>query len=459
MLDLGCQRLSDCQRVSRRALLQVGSLGALGLSLADLLRWKAAGAAETAAAPPAKSIILLWLWGGPSHLDTFDLKPKAPVEYRGPFAPIDTSAPGIRICELLPQLAARADKYAIIRSLHHNSNDHGIGGTIGLTGSDAGGASLGGPIQPGRLQPTHGSIVSRVLGPGEKLPRYVTIGGHLHQGKKPITGEGASYLGPMYDPFRLDYDPDEGVKLPQLKLLDGVSAGGLSSRRDLLKAIDGLNRRMDSSPDMARLDAHYQQAFSLLTTGTAQAVFDVGREPEKLRDRYGRYRFGQCCLLARRLVEAGVRFVQVNWSSHVEGIEDTGDGGWDTHDRCFAIFQDRYSWMFDQTLSALLDDLGERGLLGETIVVAKGEFGRTPKINNKAGRDHWEKCYSALVAGGGIHGGQVIGASDRVAEHPVSRAVKPADLFGTVLRRIGIDTTKLTSVNLPPQGEMIEELL
>jgi hypothetical protein len=462
MLDLGYQRQADCQRVSRRALLQVGSLGALGVSLADLLRLNTSRAAEST--PPAKSVILLWLWGGPSHLDTFDLKPKAPVEYRGPYAPIDTSAPGVQICELLPRLAERADKYAIIRSLHHNSNDHGIGGTIGLTGSQTGGASLGGPILPGRLQPTHGSIVSRVLGPGEKLPRFVAIGGHLHQGKKPITGEGASYLGPMYDPFRLDYDPDEGVKLPQLKLHDGVSAGGLGSRRDLLAAIDGLTRRLDRSPgyansNIAQLDAHYQQAFSLLTTKAAQAVFDVDGEPEKLRDRYGRFRFGQCCLLARRLVEAGVRFVQVNWSSHVEGIEDTGDGGWDTHDRNFAIFQDRYSWMLDQALSALLDDLSERGLLSETIVVAKGEFGRTPKINNKAGRDHWEKCYSALVAGGGIRGGQVIGASDRHAEHPVSRAVTPADLFGTVLRRIGIDTTKLTSVNLPPQGEAIEELM
>jgi len=456
MLDIGYLRGADCQRVTRRALLQVGSLGAVGVSLAEVLRMTQARGAESA---PAKSIILLWLWGGPSHMDTFDLKPTAPVEYRGPYAPIDTNVPGIQVCELLPKLAERADKYAIIRSLHHNSNDHGIGGTIGLTGSDSGAASLGGAILPGRLQPAHGSIVSRVLGPGERLPRFVTVGGHLHQGKKAITGEGASHLGPMHDPFRLDYDPEHGVRLPQLKLHDGVSPGGLSSRRDLLAALDGLTRRLERSPDMARLEAHYQQAFSLLTSGTAQAVFDVGREPEKLRERYGRYRFGQCCLLARRLIEAGVRFVQVNWSSHVESPEDAGDGGWDMHDRHFQIYQDRHSWMLDQSLSALLDDLAERGLLGETIVVAKGEFGRTPRINNRAGRDHWEKCYSALVAGGGIRGGQVIGASDRHGEHPVSRAASPADLFGTVLRRIGIDTTRLTSVNLTPQGEMIEELL
>src|SRR5262245_46975257 len=454
MLSLGHTRDTTGKRVSRRALLQVGSFSALGLSLADVLRCQAAESS-----PRPKSIILLWLWGGPSHLDTFDLKPKAPVEYRGPYAPIDTNVPGVQICELLPKLADRADKYAIIRSLHHTSNDHGIGGTIGLTGSDAGAASLGGPILPGRLRPAHGSIVARVLGPGEQLPRFITVGGHLHQGKKAITGEGASYLGPLYDPFRLDYDPDEGVKLPQLKLLDGVSPDGLGSRRELLTAIDGLTRRLDRSPGMAQLDAHYRQAFSLLTTGTAQAVFDVGRESDKLRERYGRYRFGQCCLLARRLIEAGVRFVQVNWSSHVEPVEDTGDGGWDMHDRNFQQLQDRHAWMLDQSLSALLDDLHQRGLLSETIVVAIGEFGRTPKINEKAGRDHWQQCYSGLVAGGGLKVGQVIGSSDPRGEFPATRPVTPADLFHTLLAQIGIGTTQLTAAGITPQGEAIEELI
>jgi hypothetical protein len=457
MLNIGRLPTRSCAGITRRALLQAGSLGALGLSLADVLRMeRAAGAAPL---PEGKSIILLWLWGGPSHIDLLDLKPKSPLEYRGPYTPIATKTPGVEIGELLPQLAARTDKLAIIRSLHCASNDHGIAGTIGLTGSNAGGKSLGGQVLPGRLQPTHGAIVSRVLGTGSTVPRFATLGGHLHQGHQTITGEGAAYLGPLYDPFRLDYDPEQGVKIPQLELIDGMTASGLGARRELLTSLDEVRRRVERSGIMDQLDHHYQQAFSLLTSGKAREVFDLDREPEERRTRYGRFRFGQCCLLARRLIEAGVRFVQVNWSSHVEPVEDTGDGGWDMHDRNFQQLQDRHSWMLDQALSALLDDLAERGLLNETVVVANGEFGRTPKINNKAGRDHWEHCYAALVAGGGIRGGQVIGSSDKHAEYPASRPMTPADLFATVLRRIGIDTTRLTGVGLTPAGELIEELL
>jgi hypothetical protein len=314
-------------------------------------------------------------------------------------------------------------------------------------------------VLPGRLQPSHGSIVSRVLGPAGIIPRFATLGGHLHQGHQPITGEGAAYLGTVFDPFRLDYDPEQGVKIPQLDLIDGLTTSGLGARRRLLDSMDDLRRRLERSRAMEQLDHHYSQAFSLLTSGKAREVFDLDREPEKLRTRYGRFRFGQCCLLARRLVEAGVRFVQVNWSSHVEPVEDTGDGGWDMHDRNFQQLQDRHSWMLDQAMSALLDDLDERGLLGDTVVVALGEFGRTPKINNKAGRDHWEHCYAALLSGGGIRGGQVIGSSDRHAEYPASRPVTPADLFATVLRRIGIGSPQLTAAGLTPAGEEIEELL
>jgi hypothetical protein len=459
MLCVGSQLVRVCGGVSRRELLRAGSLAALGLSLPQLLR----ATANAQTKPRARSLILLWLWGGPSHLDTFDLKPKAPLEYRGPYAPIATRVPGIEICELLPELAARADKYTIIRSLNHNSNDHGIGGTIGLTGSDAGAISLGGQVLPGQLKPTHGSIVSRVLRSRSaagafQAPPFVTLGGHLHQGKKAISGEGAAVLGPLYDPFRLDYNPEQGVKIPDLMLVDGVTPQGLGARRELLRQFDQLVRRIDHSPAVERLDDFYQQAFSLLTSGEARRMFNLDEEPPALRLRYGEFRFGQCCLLARRLVEAGVRFVQVNWSSHVEPVEDTGDGGWDMHDRNFQQFQDRHAWMLDQAASALLDDLAHRGLLSETIVLALGEFGRTPKINDKSGRDHWNQCYSALVAGGGVRAGQVIGASDKHAEFPVSRAVTPGDLFTTVLRQLGIETTDVTQLGLTPVGEEIEEL-
>jgi hypothetical protein len=455
MLNLGRQLARDCGRISRRELLQAGSLGVLGLSLADLLRLQARAGTDSR----AKSVILLWLWGGPSHLDTFDMKPGAPVEYRGPYCPVATNVPGIQICELLPALAQRADHYTIIRSLHCRSNDHGIAGTIGLTGTDTGAISLGGQNVAGMLQPTHGSIVSGILGFDPMLPRFFTIGGRLQQGHRPINGETGGPLGALHDPFRLDYDPDQGVKLPQLELIDGLSPSGLDAREKLLSRFDQLAARFDRSTQAARLDSFYQQAFGLLTSPRSREIFDLEREPADLRRRYGRSRFGQCCLLARRLIEGGARFVQVNWSSHVEPVVDAGDGGWDMHDRHFPQFQDRYAGVFDRSISALLDDLTGRGLLDETIVVAVGEFGRTPKINDKAGRDHWEHGYSGLVAGGGFRAGCVVGQTDRHAEHVVSQPMTPADLFTTVLHQLGIGTTDLTRLGLAPLGNFVEALV
>jgi len=455
MLRIGQQFASPGMGWTRRELLRAGALSAAGISLADLLRAQAAG---NATAAPARSIILLWLWGGPSHLDTFDMKPKAPVEYRGPYAPIATNVPGLDVCELLPQLARRADRYSIIRSLKGPSNDHGIAGTVGLTGSKAGGRSLGGKLETGAVLPTHGSIASKVLGLSPELPRFITVGGRLHQGKQPITGETAAALGGMHDPFRLDYHPERGIEIPNLTLQDGLTPSGLEARERLLHAFDAMSERPDRSDRLGRMDSYYQQAFSLLTRPGARAVFDLELEEQTLRRRYGLFRFGQCCLLARRLVEAGSRFVQVNWSSHVEPVEDGGDGGWDMHDRHFQQYQDRHAWMLDRAVSALLDDLAERNLLSETIVVAVGEFGRTPKINNKSGRDHWEHVYSGLVAGGGLKMGQVIGASDRHGEYPASPPISPADLFATLFHQIGIDTTRLTTNSILPQGTPIEAL-
>jgi hypothetical protein len=291
------------------------------------------------------------------------------------------------------------------------------------------------------------------------MPRFVAMGGNLHQGKRRITGEGGGTIGSLFDPFRLDYDAQAGVKIPQLELIEGQSRDLLASRRALQTSLNQLADHVQQSPGAERMDQFYRQAYALLTSPQARQVFDLDQEPEALRRRYGRFRFGQCCLLARRLVEAGVRFVQVNWSAHVEPVEDTGDGGWDMHDRYFQQYQDRHSWMLDQSLSALLDDLHDRGLIDETVVVAVGEFGRTPKINGKAGRDHWNDCYSGIVAGGGLRVGQVVGASDRRAEYPASRPMTPADLFTTVLHQLGIGTTDLTAVGLTPLGSIIEELV
>lgn len=456
MLQFGQILQQNCQGLSRREMLRIGSIGALGLQLPDLLRVQAAG---NDGSRPARAMILLWLWGGPSQIDTFDLKPQAPIEYRGPYSPIHTNVPGIEISELLPRLAQRADRYTIVRSLQHGTNDHGIGGTVGLTSAQTGGTSLGGQTVPGRLEPTHGAIVARLRGDQSELPPFVSIGGRLHQGRRPITGEGGGSLGSVYDPFRLDYDPEEGVKIPLLEIQQGLTGDVIGNRRRLLGEIDRTARRFDDSRTMQRLDEFYQQAYSLLLTPAARRFFDVAEESDAVRRAYGSFRFGQCCLMARRLVEAAVPFVQVNWSSHVEPVEDGGDGGWDMHDRNFSILQDRHSWMLDQSVSALLDDLQTRGLLDSTLVVAVGEFGRTPRINPKAGRDHWEKCYSALVAGGGLRTGQVIGSSDPLGNYPASRPVTPGDLAVTLYDRLGIGTTQLTQIGLTPLGQVIEELL
>ena len=227
----------------------------------------------------------------------------------------------------------------------------------------------------------------------------------------------------------------------------------------MLSNLDRLARDVEHAQDISRLNAFYDQAFSLLTNPRSRAAFDLEAEPAEVRRRFGKFRFGQCCLLARRLIEADARFVQVNWSSHVEPVEDTGDGGWDMHDRNFQQFQDRHAWMLDQAVSTLLEDLQERGLLESTVVVAVGEFGRTPKINNKSGRDHWHQCYSGLVAGGGLAGGRIIGASDPLGEYPVETPVTPADLFTTALQQVGIGTPELTNAGLLPLGQAIEGLL
>jgi Protein of unknown function (DUF1501) len=447
---------SASREPTRRAFLQAGALGTLGLTLANS---PYVHAAYRGASPPAKSVIMLWLWGGPSHLDTFDMKPDAPIEYRGPFEPIASSVPGMHVCELLPGLARRANKFALLRALHHESNDHGVAGTIALTGSIAGAVGLGGAANTQAARPSTGAIVGRLhRGSAGSLPPYVILGNPLHQGLKRAVGEGSGSMGSTYEPFRLDYEPGIGLKLPDAALPDGVSASRLNARWDLLQELSGQQQSASATGPIARMTRQHDLAHTLIASRESLAALDVAREPAKVRDAYGQHRFGQCCLIARRLVEADIPFVQVNWSTHVEGPEDAGDGGWDMHDRYFQVMQDRHGGILDRALSALLDDLHDRGLLESTLVVAVGEFGRTPKINDRAGRDHWNTCYSALVAGGGVRGGQVVGSSNRLGEHPVDRPVTPADLGATMLARLGISTTDLTTIGLAPAGEVITDL-
>lgn len=457
MILLGRQPVRTCQGLTRRALLQVGGSSVLGLSLADLLRCRADAGQQVVGR--AKSVLLLWLWGGPAHLDTFDPKPNAPLEFRGPFSPIPTKVTGLRIGELFPKLAQQADRYALIRSMHTGSNDHGVAGTIGLTGSIAGAVGLGGAVGAGTARPTTGSVVARARGgAASKLPPFLVVGGRLHQGKKPIVGEGGGVLGGRYDPFRLEYDPVEGTRIPALQLPSDLTPERLGDRQKLLGSFDRLERQTEQLRVAGLLDDYRAQAFAMLTSPASARTFDLGQEPASLRDRYGRTRFGQSCLLGRRLIQAGVPFVQVNWSDHVEAEEDAGDGGWDHHYRNFQIMQDRHAPWLDQALSTLLTDLAERGLLETTLVLAVGEFGRSPKINDKSGRDHWEHCYTALLAGGGVRGGLVLGSSDAKGSHPHDRPTTPADIAATIQHAVGITSEQAQTLGIAVNGKVVEEL-
>ena len=456
MLLLGQQTQRTCQTLDRRAFVQVGASSVLGLSLANLLQARESGLNPGS----AKAVILVWLWGGPSQLDTFDPKPNAPLEFRGPFGTIPTRIPGVRFTELFPKLASITDKLAVLRTLTTQSNDHGIAGTIGLTGSAAGGTGLDGKPLPGSPRPATGSVVAKALANRSRgiASPFLVIGGKLHQGKKPIIGEGGGPLGPAYDPFRLEYDPAKGTKVPALQLPPELTPERLADRQKLVESLSVTERTLEKSLAVATLDDYRSRAIAMLTSTKMQAMFDLSKESPKSANAYGRTRFGQSCLLARRLVEAGVPFVQVNWSDHVEAEEDSGDGGWDHHYRNFQIMQDRHAMWLDQTLSALISDLAERGLLASTLVLAVGEFGRDPKVNDKAGREHWPGCYSALAAGGGVQGGRVLGTSDAKAGKPADTPLTPGDLCATIQHAVGLTSEQVANMGLSIPGRVIEEL-
>ncbi len=458
MIEIGGRPFRNCQRVGRRALLQAGGLAGLGLTLPDLLQAQAASAALPAS---AKSVVLIWLFGGPSHIDLWDPKPDAPLEIRGAFRPIRTASPDIQLTELLPRLARRARDFSLIRSFHHENSDHNVGGTIALTGVPAGGKLGGGAPLPGTRRPTLGSLVARLRGfhPGQPPP-YTCLG-------KPArvsggaSGQDAAGLGALYEAFRLEYSLEGGVALPpEFTPSDGISASRLRERERLLTAVDRLEERIQHSSELLKATQYHSQAFAMLTRAEARRAFHLDSESEAVRDRYGRTRFGQSCLLARRMVEAGIPFVQVNWSDHGEDQQTSGgDGGWDHHYRLFEFIQDGgFAWNLDQGLSTFLDDLRERGLLDSTLVIVMGEFGRTPKINSVGGRDHWADVYTVLFAGGGVVGGRALGSSDEQGGYPAAMPVHPLNLHATVLHALGLDRTALTPLGVGIDADPILEL-
>ena len=404
---------------SRRDFVRVGALTAFGLGLADALRLRGADV------PPvrARSCILIWLDGGPSHLETFDLKPDAPAEVRGPFQPIDTAIPGVRICELLPQTARRLDQMAIIRSLTSPLGEHNFGAHYLLTGYKPSAALE---------YPSMGSVVAHVRGANDVLPRHVAVPDFRVGGGK-LAGQG--FLPQAARPFGVGGDPAQpDFHVRDLDFFPGVDRERVDRRRQFVAALDQFSREVDAAPPAA--DAGFEQAYRLVTSPDAKRAFDLSAEPEAVRQRYGPRTIGQSCLLARRLVERGVPFVTVN------------NPGWDTHQNQYTQLKEGFTGAkvpvglipsLDLALTALIDDLHERRLLDETLVVVMGEFGRTPKLNTLGGRDHWPRVFSALVAGGGVRGGQVIGSSDHVGESPSDRPVTPADLACTIYTLLGID--------------------
>ena len=428
-------------RVSRRELLRVGGLGFTGLCWADLLRSRAVAAQKLAPASfgKAKACILIFNYGGPSHLDTWDLKPDAPKEIRGEFHPTSTNVPGVAISEHLPKLAKLANRYAIVRSVNHRDNDHAIGAYLSLTGHSHPKNAILGIEPPATPQdmPSLGSVVSKLQPAKKPVFSYVTLGDLRHFGNNDSLGQNAGCLGKAYDPFVVPFvRPINGHLDLQgvTSVMAAVDAGQMDGRRRLLDAVNLAAPALEATASMHALDDSKRRAYELLASSATRDAFDLEKEPQRLRDHFGPTPFARNCILARRLIEAGVPIVTL----YSEGNRD-----WDTHGDNFNLLKKTLLPPMDQGFSSLLLDLESRGLLDETLVVWMGDMGRTPRINKGAGRDHWSFCYSVVLAGAGIHGGQVYGSSDRNAAYPSTSPVSPADIAATIYHCLGIDPRSL----------------
>jgi hypothetical protein len=444
MLEIGSFRSRDCQGISRRAFVCAGLAAPFAWGLAH-----PSAQAAPAEAPKAQSILLVWLGGGPSHLDLFDPKPKAPMEYRGPFATIATRTPGVRFTELLPKLAARSHRFSLIRTNVNFDGGHREAGSIGLTGAVSSNKEY---------PPNFGSILARHRGAGA-LPPFISLArGPIGDGIGPIFGSGGGPWGKVYDPFMISCSEQGQVDIPDLKLLDGLTPARLSDRRLVLQELDRCRREAER-PQFVQWDNHYRRAYALLASPAARQAFDLSRESSKTREAYGSTSFGQSCLLGRRLVEAGVPYVQVNWSQFVEVFYPFSDYGWDTHADNFGLLADWHGPLLDRVFTVLLDDLEERGLLRTTLLICMGEFGRTPRINSIGSRDHWHPCYFSLWAGGGVQPGRVIGESDPRGEHPATEPITPAMVGTTMLELAGVNAAARAGLKVLEGGRLIDGLL
>jgi hypothetical protein len=441
MLEVRGPGYRCCDGLTRRSFLKVGFLGLAGLSLADHLRLKAM-AADAGQPTRDTSVILLWLGGGPSHLDMYDLKPEAPVEFRGEFKEIDTNVSGIHIGEHLPLQARHMDKMSVVRSVTHTNAGHGMGTHWMLTGYVP-------TIEINdNLNPSCGSIVARMRGANApRMPAYVCL-------PNSPPSANAAYLGVAYNPFSPGNDPSSpGFQVRDLQLTPRVDLGRFRNRRELLHGLDNLRRDVDTQGTAEGYDRFYRDAFEIVTSADCRRAFDIHQEDPRLRDRYGRDSWGQSTLLARRLVEAGATYVTVNL------------GGWDTHANNFQELKTRLLPRYDRALAALLEDLHDRGLNQKVLVLTYGEFGRTPRINPQSGRDHWPGAMSVVFAGGGLKMGQMIGSTDPKAEYPKTRAVGPQDVLATMYHVLGIDyrhefyDAAQRPIPILNEGKPIEELV
>jgi hypothetical protein len=437
---LGRGQAHTCDGVTRRDFLQVGTLGVIGLSLPELLAAQAQGA--VAKDHDERSVIMIFNLGAPSQLDTFDMKPDAPAEIRGPFKSIKTKAPGIEISEILPLHAQHADKFSLVRSCYHTAAAvHDTGHQMMQTGR----------LFTGGINTPHaGCALSYLRGRKSDLPAHVILpepmgptGGNMPH------GQDAGFLGKAHDPFALMADPSQpNFKVPDLLPPAEIGDVRLERRRKLRTIVDEKVNHFAASDNAKLLDSNFEAAFRMMTSPQARTAFDLAKEPTEVRERYGMNRFGQCCLLARRLIEAGVRFVTVNTFLTV-----FNEITWDIHGSnpftSIEGMRNIVAPMYDKAYTALLEDLNQRGMLENTLVCNLAEFGRTPRVNPAGGRDHWPQCWTVYFAGGGVKGGRVVGASDRIGGVPAERPVDPSEIVATVYHSLGLDLeTKLPG----PQG-------
>jgi hypothetical protein len=466
---------ATCDGFNRREFMRLGGAGLLGLSLADILRLQAEQPKGTGPAPgqpkngwgSAKQVLMIYLQGGPSHIDIWDPKPDAPSNVRGDFKPIRTKVPGIQLSEVMPKLAQQIDRATLIRSMSYTPAglfNHTAAIYQIMTGYTPDRVSPSGQLEPPAPNdfPHMGAQIARLKPLDIPMLPFVMLPRPLQESNVIGKGGTAGFLGAAYDPYYFYQDPAKGINLDDLTLRKEVSKERLDRRSTLLKAVNDAMPEMEKAVEKYALDRYYQKAFDLVSSGRARDAFDLAKEKDTLRDKYGRHTFGQGLLLARRLLESGTRFVQMNWPAVANG--DPTVDAWDTHAANFGPLRNLHCPKLDSGLSALLEDLDERGLLKETLVVALGEFGRSPRLgvstsgntNSPDGRDHWPYCYTALIAGAGIQRGALYGKSDATGSSPIETPVHPTQIVATVYHALGIDPHTIVMNHLNQPRELVQ---